>query len=218
MDAKNFTRDEVYGFFMNVYNAFAIKMILEHSCVRSSADCKPIESIRDIGTILNPVWLMKAGYAAGKSWSLDEVENYLRNPKPFKEDPRVHACIVCASISCPDVRTTAYHPSTIDDQMGDQIKRFLQNDKKGQHYGGKVDLVSNHLGLLLDQFNKTIFLSHIFKWFEGDFISNSGGVRNFVMQFAPSEVVRYMESNNVTFQYFDYNWDLNGQVKCNCTI
>lgn len=46
--------------------------------------CQPIESIRDIGTILNPVWTMKAGYAAGKSWSLDEVENYLRNPTPFE--------------------------------------------------------------------------------------------------------------------------------------
>lgn len=34
VDTKNFTRSEVYGFFMNVYNAFAIKMILKHSCDR----------------------------------------------------------------------------------------------------------------------------------------------------------------------------------------
>jgi len=32
VDTKNFTRGELYAFFMNVYNAFAIKMILEHSC------------------------------------------------------------------------------------------------------------------------------------------------------------------------------------------
>ena len=32
VDTKNFTRSELYAFFMNVYNAFAIKMILDHSC------------------------------------------------------------------------------------------------------------------------------------------------------------------------------------------
>ena len=36
VDTKNFTRNEVYGFFMNIYNAFAIKMILEHSCTGRS--------------------------------------------------------------------------------------------------------------------------------------------------------------------------------------
>lgn len=52
-----------------------------------------------------------------------------------REDTRLHACIVCASISCPDVRTTAYDPATIDDQMTDQMEKFLQNNKKGQHFG-----------------------------------------------------------------------------------
>ena len=36
VDTKNFTRSEVYGFFMNLYNAFAIKMILKNSCDRSA--------------------------------------------------------------------------------------------------------------------------------------------------------------------------------------
>ena len=76
----------------------------------------------------------------------------------------------------------------------------------------------NCLGLLLDQYNKTVFLSHIFKWFEGDFDKHSGGVKNFVMQYAPSDIVNYLKSNDVKLQYFDYNWNLNGHVKCNCTI
>lgn len=32
VDTNNYDRSEVYGFYMNVYNAFAIKMILDHSC------------------------------------------------------------------------------------------------------------------------------------------------------------------------------------------
>jgi len=46
--------------------------------------CRPIKSIKDIGTVLKPVWKMTAGYAGGRTWSLDEVEDYLRNPTPFK--------------------------------------------------------------------------------------------------------------------------------------
>jgi len=30
------------------------------------------------------VWIREAGYAAGRSWSLNDIEDYLRNPKPFK--------------------------------------------------------------------------------------------------------------------------------------
>ena len=53
-----------------------------------------------------------------------------------REDPRLHACIVCASISCPDLRTTAFDIATIDNQMTDQMKKFLLNNKKGQHFQG----------------------------------------------------------------------------------
>ena len=49
-----------------------------------TCSCEPIKSIRDIGTILSPVWTMEVGYAAGRRWSLNDVEDYLRNPKPFK--------------------------------------------------------------------------------------------------------------------------------------
>ena len=74
------------------------------------------------------------------------------------------------------------------------------------------------LGLLLDQSNKTIYLSHIFQWFMFDFINNSGSVKKFVMQYAPSDVADYLKSNDVNFQYFDYDWNLNGKVECNCTM
>ena len=46
--------------------------------------CRPIKSIKEIGSLLHPVWDMPAGEVAGKEWSLDDVENYLRNPQPFK--------------------------------------------------------------------------------------------------------------------------------------
>ena len=50
----------------------------------------------------------------------------------FSEDPRLHACIVCASISCPNLRMEAFRPDTVDQQMDQQMRDFLMNDKKGE--------------------------------------------------------------------------------------
>lgn len=46
-------------------------------------------------------------------------------------DPLLHACIVCASVSCPDVATTAYKPESLDEDMAANMRLFLANDKKG---------------------------------------------------------------------------------------
>lgn len=47
--------------------------------------CRPIKSIKEIGSLLHPVWGMPAGVVGGKEWSLDDVENYLRKPpSPLK--------------------------------------------------------------------------------------------------------------------------------------
>lgn len=50
----------------------------------------------------------------------------------FREDSRLHACIVCASISCPNVRREAFRPERVGQQMDDQLQQFLANPKKGE--------------------------------------------------------------------------------------
>lgn len=49
----------------------------------------------------------------------------------YAADPLLHACIVCASVSCPDVALTAYKPETLQTDMEANMRRFLANPKKG---------------------------------------------------------------------------------------
>lgn len=49
----------------------------------------------------------------------------------YPADPLLHACIVCASASCPDVATKVYRPETIDEDMAANMRHFLANEKKG---------------------------------------------------------------------------------------
>ena len=50
----------------------------------SCRSCAPVKSIRDIGSLLHPVWNFPAGEVGGKQWTLNEIEDYLRNPQPLK--------------------------------------------------------------------------------------------------------------------------------------
>jgi len=74
------------------------------------------------------------------------------------------------------------------------------------------------IGLAVDESNKVIHLSSIFNWFKGDFEAEAGSVRNFIMPYAPTQTITYLNNTNFNFEYFDYDWNLNGMVKCNCTV
>merc|ERR1719506_31436 len=111
-------------------------MVIDHPCNHDIwGRCSgPISSITDIGLGLGPaktVWLKYAGKIGGKRYSLQQIEDFLRDPKPFPEDSRLHACIVCASISCPNVIMEVFRAERIDEQMTAQVRDMLSNTKKG---------------------------------------------------------------------------------------
>jgi len=182
-------------------------MVIDHPCKHNLLGrCTgPIQSIRDVGSPLSVVWLKFAGIIGGKSYSLMQVENFLRAPAPFAEDSRLHACIVCASISCPNLRSEAFRANKIDDQMSDQVRDMLINDKKGFH---------------LDKGTQQLTLSKIYQWYDGDFSKETGSVIDFIMPFISSKDDHdFIEQHRDTLkvEYFEYDWNANGKVPCNCS-
>jgi len=125
-------RTEFYAFWINVYNIFAINMIISHPCKEDLfGSCGPLGSIRQVGeqqpAAFAKVWGLNAGNVGGSDHTLDGIEGMLRSPPTAlnaTEDSRLHSCIVCASISCPNLRNEAFIPSTLDAQMHDQMVDF----------------------------------------------------------------------------------------------
>jgi len=207
----NLTKNETYALFMNAYNAFAMKLVIDHPCKHTIfGHCQgPIISITDIGIkiggAVSSVWLKSAGIIGGKSYSLQAIEDFLRAPVPFSEDSRLHSCIVCASQSCPNVRRSAFRPEVIDQQMNENFQFMINNTVKG---------------LLIDRGSSSVTLSKIFDWYAGDFSKEAGSVLSFIDPYIYSPDDRaYIAAHKATLslQYFTYNWDANGQVPCNCT-
>ena len=171
-------REETLAFYINTYNILAIKMVVDHW---------PLESIKDVGNIFSPVWGKDAGTIGGKTVSLDDIENKIIRPMG---EPRIHLAIVCASVSCPDLRNEPYTASVLNKQLDEQVYAFLHNDKKGL-YIAKDEVV----------------VSKIFKWFKQDF-DKVRGVESFIRSYRPDLPVSYSIDADI-----DYDWSVNGKLK-----
>ena len=167
------SREEKMAFYINIYNILALKMVLDHW---------PVDSIKDAGNIFRPVWDKPVGKINGKTISLGEIEHKILRPMG---EPRIHFAIVCASISCPDLRNEPYTAAKLNDQLDNQAQGFLNNGDKGLKVG-----------------KKDITISKIFDWFEDDF-DRSGGVETFIRRYRP-----YLPKLSIDTS-MKYNWSLN---------
>lgn len=175
------TQEEKLAFWINAYNVMAVKMVLDHY---------PVKSIKDAGGFLSAVWKLNVGMVGGKERTLNEIEHDILRKMG---EPRIHVAIVCASLSCPDLRPEAYTPERLHEQLDEQMMAFLANPQKG---------------LQVDEFKQRLYLSSIFKWFAEDFEAK-GGVRQFSAKYVPEPLSAYLKNNTIRLSYLDYNWNLN---------
>ncbi len=169
------SRDERLAFYINAYNILTMKVV---------ADNWPVDSIRDVGNLLQPVWKMPAGRVGGRTVSLDDIEHGVIRPLG---DPRIHFAIVCASRSCPDLRREPYTALRLSSQLDDQVRRFLADPRKG-----------------LDVRLGAVRASRIFAWFEEDF-AKAGGPLPFIRRYRPDVPEgRQFQPDLV------YDWSVNG--------
>ncbi len=175
------TPKEKMTFWINVYNIMAVKMVVDHY---------PVDSIKDAGSLFTSVWKKEVGVVGGKEVTLNDIEHEILRKMG---DPRIHVAIVCASVSCPDLRTETYTADRLDAQLDDQFKQFLENRGKG---------------LQIDRGKGRVTLSKIFDWFEEDF-EPKGGVLPFLSRYAPEKDRTFLKKGNLDVSYLDYNWDLN---------
>lgn len=166
------------AFWLNVYNFLAMAKVVENP---------KINSLKDLSGWFDPVWKQDAGTVSRKKYSLDDIEHEIIR-KQFKE-PRIHAALVCAALSCPNLRREAYISDKLDAQLDEQLKSFLSNNKKG---------------MKVDDNNQTIYLSKVFKWFAEDFEKNP---KEWLIKkaFIPRKVENYH------LKYLEYDWELNRQ-------
>ena len=171
--SKLISTNQILAFWVNIYNIAAIKVVLDSDIPNS---------IKDAGNLFKPVWKNDAINIGGKTYSLGEIEHEIIRKM---DQPLIHFGIVCASLSCPELRIEAYQPEKVISQLEDNTRLFLMNETKG---------------MKLDHEKKVAELSAIFKWFKADF---NNGIQQFLMQYSGVDI------SNYKIKYLDYNWNLN---------
>jgi len=180
------------AFWINAYNAFTLKVICEHYPLKSINELHTGGLI--IGTLIHgTIWDKKFVTIHGEQMSLNQIEHQIIRKK-FKE-PRAHFALVCASKSCPSLRSEAYEGGTLEQQLNDQGKIFFTDSKKNR----------------FDVNQRVAYLSKILDWYSGDFGASKKEILLFVASFLPPETASALKANPDQWkvQYTDYDWSLN---------
>ncbi|MEZ5994117.1 MAG: DUF547 domain-containing protein [Hyphomonadaceae bacterium] len=180
-------RDARFAYWVNLYNAVTLQIVLENY---------PVASIRDIRSrTLDPrglrgPWRTQRVTVEGQRLTLDQIENAILR-RQFHE-PRVHYAINCASIGCPNLMARAWRAETLDADL-DQAARAYVNHPRGV----SVDAQGR------------IRASRIYQWFADDFGSDGAQVLAHVRRYA-SPALRAGLSDAADIASYDYDWRLNG--------
>jgi len=186
-DEKSLSVNDHLATLFNAYNALCVGHI-----VRTMRAGKEVDSILKLNNEKAKIWDQKAGTLFGNEVSLSDVEHKLLRAK--WADARLHACIVCASVSCPDLRGEAYvGGDRLDVQITEQMNGWLANQKKG--FDVKED-------------GKGVHLSSIFTWFQGDFKPN---VLSFIAPYLPAKYGSFKKTTRFSIEYMPYDWGVNSK-------
>lgn len=172
------------AFMINAYNAFVLQGVLEEY---------PIESVRDVGWLPDSFFKRKKFETKLGEITLQVLENE-KLREAFRE-PRIHFAINCASMSCPKLLTEAYRAEKLEEQLETQAASFV-NDRSRNY---------------LDKEDGILYLSQIFKWYEGDFLISCEKIVDYVLRYLNADDAEFVRNNEVAIKYLDYNWDLNKQ-------
>ncbi|WP_085901957.1 DUF547 domain-containing protein [Kiloniella majae] len=181
---SNLNRDQQLAYWVNLYNAATVNLILEHM---------PVESIRDInispGLFASGPWGKKILRIEGEKVSLNDIEHGIL--RPGWKDPRIHYVLNCASLGCPDLPKEVITAAEYDAQLTAAARRFIDHPRA-------VNIGDNNEAVV----------SSIYVWFKEDFGGSDASVLDHLRTYASKE--RQKELMKIrSIDNHTYDWDLN---------
>ncbi|MFN2311696.1 MAG: DUF547 domain-containing protein [Spirochaetia bacterium] len=187
-------RNEQMAYWLNMYNAVTVRLILDHY---------PVESIRDIkisGSVFNRhPWDAKLVRVEGEELSLNDIEH--RIIRPIWQDARIHYAVNCAALGCPNLLPVPFSGENYSDQFDVAAREYINHPR-----GARFASVRLHA-------------SSIFDWYEDDFRlaqSTEGdiaGVVSHMLEYAEPDLAEqlrnYQEAEYSPQPRYDYDWNLN---------
>jgi len=184
---RTYNRSEQMAYWINLYNALIVRLVLDHY---------PIASIRDIDPSPRPLsggpWDQALVEIDGTSVSLyDIVHRILR---PIFGDPRVHYALSCAALGCANLQPEPFRGDRLDHQLSKAAMAYV-NDPRC------VSLKDDQLGL-----------SSLYRWYREDFGGSDAAVIHHLMGFADPQLAMDLQRFD-TIGPDGFDWRLNDATR-----
>ncbi|MEL6545704.1 MAG: DUF547 domain-containing protein, partial [Myxococcota bacterium] len=177
-------RDEQRAYWINLYNAETIRVILDHY---------PVESIKDINLegsgLFGGPWNAPRLKVNGEALSLNNIEHGIL--RPLWADPRIHYAVNCASLGCPNLAAEAYTAANSETLLEAQARDFVAHPR----------------GVAIDE-DGDVRLSNIYLWYRKDFGMSDREVLDHVATYASPERAAQLKAAD-SIDSYDYDWRLN---------
>jgi hypothetical protein len=174
------TRNERLAFWINAYNAFAMKGIVDHDSPASR-----------VGRYR--YFIGREYRVGGATINLYDLERQVLIAQ-FRE-PLIHFAIVCASMSCPKLQPWAYEPTQLERQLNRAAREFI-NDPTRNRFDRKQRIAS--VSKIFDWFEEDFVAA------AGSILAY---VARYVDDPA---LAKELAQPGYRVEFLDYDWSLNG--------
>jgi len=180
IQVSSLNRNEQMAFWINLYNAVTVKVILDNY---------PLKSIRDIssGLFSRGPWKLKLITVEGYDLTLNQIEHEIL--RPIWKDKRVHYAVNCASLGCPNLQPVPF--------TGSNLNKVLEK--------GTEEYINHSRAVRID--GNTLRLSSIYKWYDEDF-GTKQGLLDHLAEYSSGSKRESLRSWKGSIKY-DYDWNLN---------
>ena len=173
--------DEQFAYWINLYNAVTIRVILDHY---------PVESIREISFtfLTRGPWKEPLVTVEGMALSLDDIEHGIL--RPIFADSRIHYAVNCASIGCPNLQNKAFTSENLEELLEKAATQYI-----------------NHPRAVAIQDDELI-VSSIFDWYADDFGDDESEIIEHILEYATPDLFEKLSGRDEIDNY-EYDWTLN---------
>ncbi len=198
-------REQRIAFWINTYNACTLKLIIDNYPIEPKwyMIFYPGNSIMQIPG----AWTRVFFRIMGLEYNLQEMRNDLLLDR--YQDPRISFALTHAARGGALLRNEPFVPETLDEQLDDQVRRFLAS----QH------------GMRIDTGNNVLYLSNVFSMNRNAFINSEYAEilrfrsrrpeerawLNFLYEHLPEEQASWLLTNDPAIRLMDFDWTLNEQ-------
>ncbi|HEY7444476.1 MAG TPA: DUF547 domain-containing protein [Vicinamibacterales bacterium] len=196
----NWTKNEQAAFWVNAYNAFVLRTVIDQYPIRGRAKEYPSASIRQIPGAFERL----THRAAGRTVTLDTIDKMILTE--FK-DPRLHLALGRGAIGSPRLRSEAYTGRRLDAQLKSV----------------EAECPTRAECILVDPTTNRIAVTSVVGWHEGEFVANYGHsgkrftnrspVERAVLAFIEPNLFNterdFLDKDQFRVTYSDFNWELN---------